>query len=264
MLICPKCKQKIVKFDNTYKCVNNHSYDISKNGYINLLLSRNNSGDCKEMVIARSIFLPKGYYDIIPNKIIDILSSYNISTNSYILDGGCGTGYYDSIIKKLYPNIIGCDISKDAIVKASKMNNDLLYFVASSNSVPLESESISVILNIFAPTFDKEASRLLNDNGLLIIVAPDVYHLIELKNLLYKNLYPNNPTPSIFNNFDLINTFDVSKNQNLSKDDLVNITKMTPYFYKSTFDSLNNLENIEELNTTIAFKIYVYKKNKSL
>ena len=32
MLICPICKNKLQKIDNTYKCQNNHSFDISKKG----------------------------------------------------------------------------------------------------------------------------------------------------------------------------------------------------------------------------------------
>ena len=44
-MLCPKCRLPLTKLDRTYKCSNNHSYDISKYGYVNLLLSKTNCGD---------------------------------------------------------------------------------------------------------------------------------------------------------------------------------------------------------------------------
>ena len=263
MLICPKCGQKLNKVDNTYRCNNNHSYDISKDGYVNLLLSRSHAGDCKEMVEARNVFLNNGYYYPLANKIKEILSLY-IGKDDYILDCGCGTGYYDNVIKQDYPNIIGCDISKDAIVKACKNNKDLAYFVANGISIPLASKSVSCILNIFSPTFAKENYRLLKDDGIMIIVAPGANHLIELKKAIYDDAYKNDAASPSFSEFDLINTASVSTTELIPNEDLINITKMTPYFYKSNHEGLNNLLSIKELKITIEFKIYIYKKNKLL
>ena len=69
MLICPICKEKLQIVNNSYKCINNHSFDISKSGYTNLLISKTNSGDNQEMVNARFVFLNKGYYKNLALKI---------------------------------------------------------------------------------------------------------------------------------------------------------------------------------------------------
>ena len=37
-----ECKNKLERINNTYKCVNNHSYDISRDGYVNLLINQTN------------------------------------------------------------------------------------------------------------------------------------------------------------------------------------------------------------------------------
>ena len=259
MLICPKCKSKLNKVDNTYKCINNHSYDISKYGYVNLLLSKTNAGDDKVMVDARYNFLAKDYYLPLAKSIINILSKY-IQKDSLILDGGCGTGYYDSVIKNNYPNMIGYDISKDAITKAAKLNKDLLYFVASSNDIPLSNNSIDCILNIFTPTFETEVTRLLKDNGILIIVTPKDNHLIELKKAIYENAYLNEEEIPSFNNLYLDKSYQSIFNSNLNKEDLDSLIKMTPYFYKTSKDNLEKIKNIDSLNVTFAFNIYIYKK----
>ena len=39
MLVCPKCQKLLKKVNNSYLCSNNHCYDISKDGYVNLLLA---------------------------------------------------------------------------------------------------------------------------------------------------------------------------------------------------------------------------------
>ena len=259
MLICPKCKSKLNKIDNTYKCSNNHSYDISKYRYVNLLLSKTNAGDDKIMVDARYNFLAKDYYLPLAKSIINILSNY-IQKDSLILDGGCGTGYYDSIIKIFYPNIIGYDISKDAITKAARLNKDLLYFVASSNDIPLSNNSIDCILNIFTPTFENEVTRLLKDNGIIIIVAPKDNHLIELKKVIYENAYLNEEEIPSFNNLCLDKSYQSIFDSNLNNEDLENLIKMTPYFYKTSKDNLKKIKNIDSLDVTFAFNIYIYKK----
>ena len=69
LLACPKCHQQLHLENKTLKCENNHCYDISKRGYINLLLNpdkaTNNPGDSKESLVARKAYLNKGYYDML-------------------------------------------------------------------------------------------------------------------------------------------------------------------------------------------------------
>ena len=38
-LACPKCHESIVQEGNSYKCANNHCYDLAKTKYLNLLLN---------------------------------------------------------------------------------------------------------------------------------------------------------------------------------------------------------------------------------
>ena len=69
IVTCPNCKFLLFPFENTFKCQNGHSFDFSKDGYINLLLAnqkkKNNPGDNKIMLNARNEFLSQGYYDFL-------------------------------------------------------------------------------------------------------------------------------------------------------------------------------------------------------
>lgn len=46
IIVCPKCREKLNIDGNSLRCVNNHSFDFSREGYVNLLLT-NKSGDKK-------------------------------------------------------------------------------------------------------------------------------------------------------------------------------------------------------------------------
>ena len=44
ILTCPVCGEKLNIDGKAFKCANSHSFDIAKQGYVNLLLT-NKSGD---------------------------------------------------------------------------------------------------------------------------------------------------------------------------------------------------------------------------
>ena len=63
-ILCPVCKKILHKSDKVYSCENRHSFDIAKEGYLNLNLKNSqNTGDNTEMIRARKAFLEKDYYD---------------------------------------------------------------------------------------------------------------------------------------------------------------------------------------------------------
>lgn len=259
MLICPNCKNKLSQEDRVYKCINKHSFDIAKEGYLNLLLNKSNSGDNFTMVKSRQIFLEKNYFLTLLNHIIHELEDLNLQ-NPNILDLGCGNGYYTSAIARKYNNVIGLDISKEAIKLASKGNNSINYLVASAKDLPLATNSIDIILNVFAPLFIKEAYRVLKDNGVLIKVTPNKNHLLELKEILYDTVYLTTKKNDYFG-LELKKSHNLSYQINTDIDDLLMLLKMTPYIYKTSFNNLNKLKNVDNLNITLDFNILIYIKS---
>jgi len=112
MFICPVCKSRLFKLQNQFKCLKGHSFDISKEGYVNLLMSNaqgKRHGDDKLMVKARKSFLDKGYYSFLRDKINEIIGSGNT-----VLDSGCGEGYYTELFSE-NNDVLGIDISKEAL-----------------------------------------------------------------------------------------------------------------------------------------------------
>ena len=147
------------------KCPLGHSYDISRRGYINLLMSQASSkkrhGDDSEMVSARTRFLSLGYYDRLRSEVCDIAVGL-IPQGGVIADIGCGECYYTEHIAKTMKeknipcDIYGIDISKKALDAAGKRNCGISLAVASAFSLPIADEAANLILNLFAPHKPKE------------------------------------------------------------------------------------------------------------
>jgi 23S rRNA (guanine745-N1)-methyltransferase len=66
ILKCPVCQDELNRIEKSYRCKNNHTFDMGKQGYVNLHMSNEkrskNPGDDKEMIVSRKNFLEKGYY----------------------------------------------------------------------------------------------------------------------------------------------------------------------------------------------------------
>ena len=253
-MLCPICKRKLERNEKNYKCINNHSYDISKQGYINLLINSKNSGDNKEMINSRYEFLKKGYFEPLSKEICNIINSLNVNN---ILDIGCGEGYYDrAIMKQNQYNIVGVDISKEACLKASKLSKDIFYVVSSSNNLPFEDSEFDLLLNIFAPHDENEFTRV--TNNYILKVIPNKEHLLELKQLLYEDVIIKDEKKLDFSNFEEVLVKEVK--YQVVVDDLFELFKMTPYYYKTKYDMKVFEENKNKL-ITCDFLILLYKKN---
>lgn len=262
MIVCPKCKRRLERINNTCKCINNHSYDIAKEGYINLLLNKTNAGDNSLMIKARNNFLKKGYYSKLAMKLTSLIDFLKIN-DPKIVDIACGEGYYSNYIANKYPNIIGIDISKEAIKLAAKQYKNINFIVASGKDIPIEDNSIDIILNIFSPHFTKEFLRILKPDKYLIKVTPNENHLLELKQILYDDVYLNKEKEIIDNNLILFHQENLEYKINLDNEDILNLITMTPYFYKTKESKIESLIKINYLLLTINFNFSIYKKHST-
>ncbi len=270
MYICPVCKKMLIFDDKkstygTLVCENNHSFDYSKKGYVNLLLSdkmhSKTPGDNKLMIDAREAFLKKDYYKPLCDEIITTLRKFNHNT---ILDAGCGEGYYTSNISegcKECSALYGVDISKNALVNALRKDKKTKYAVASLFNLPFSDESFDVVLNIFAPYAHSEFLRVLKMGGVMMLVIPDENHLFELKELLYDTPYKNEVKAFEIADFEFLFCTDVSFKMNIqNSEDLVKLFMMTPYYYRTPKEKALVLEKINSISISAEFKILVYKK----
>ncbi len=255
LLNCPKCNERLVRNDKVCKCKNGHSFDLAKEGYLNLLLSESTShGDDKEMVKARTAFLNTGSYSYLKDELCNLIQKENPDV---LVDLGCGEGYYTNTFNA--KDKYGFDLSKSALKYASKHDKSTQYTVSSIFHVPMPNNCVDTIVTCFAPIASLEIDRLLKKNGCFIVVTPDENHLIELKELLYEEAYKNEVKELDIpltkeNEIHIINSFIVEK------DNILNLFQMTPYAYKTSKEALEKLKQVEKMKITASFVIRVYRK----
>src|SRR5579859_299613 len=61
ILTCPICRAPLSESGRTLRCPRGHAYDVTREGYVNLL-ARQRPGDTREMLTARRRFLERGHY----------------------------------------------------------------------------------------------------------------------------------------------------------------------------------------------------------
>lgn len=263
VLVCPICKEILKKESHSFLCQHKHCYDIAKEGYINLLLCNKKKtqlpGDDKIMISARNDFLQKGYFNQLREQVEFLVKEIS---PSLILDAGCGTGFYTHNLQDEF-DVIAIDISKEAAKYTSKNNKNSLVIVSSIFDIPVKDNSVGLILNIFAPKPQEEFARILNTNGKILEIIPGKEHLKELKEKVFDGNNKFNSEKFAFNKFNL-KTFKhlkyVAKIER--SEDLIDLLKMTPYFYKGGDKQIVKLEKLNNLEVTLDFIINVLEKNK--
>ena len=254
MLKCPKCNEKLIKIDKSFKCINNHTYDIAKQGYVNLYLkNKTNSGDNGLMVKARTAFLENDDYDFMRQNVKD-----KIPYDSLYVDAGCGQGYYTKEFACNAKESYGIDLSKEAILYASKQDKKTQYVVGSLFNMPFYDESIDVVTSIFVPLGQEEIHRILKKEGTWIVVGPGPKHCLELKERLYDSVYENELPEETIDGFEMVSREMISQKNYV--EDIWSLLEMTPYRYKTDPKALETIRNCEGFEVTFEFIITTWRK----
>lgn len=262
--LCPICN-KSMTISSNYKsllCMNNHCYDLAKQGYVNFLSQKGNYTE--NLFRYRKIIFEKGFYKPVVDRIKDIIDSYFIDKNITILDVGCGEGYYSDSIQKEYNNtIFSFDISKDAINIASKRNKNVIWMISDLNNIPIKNNSVDCILDILTPANYKEFCRVLKKKGYLIKVIPGNNYLFQLRKLASNELknkeYNNKKVIDYYNDhMKLIRKETLTYTLKLDKEEAIAFANMTPM----TMDvNLQNIDLDKLTEITIDLEILVGKIN---
>ncbi|MFV0479995.1 MAG: putative RNA methyltransferase [Anaerorhabdus sp.] len=256
-LYCPICQSELFKKEKSFQCANKHLFDQSKHGYLNLYVknSSKSPGDDKIMVQARSSFLAKGYYDHLKTAVNDIIRDINPYN---LVDLACGEGYYTKDFPCL--DVVGVDLSKDAIIFASKQDKKTQYLIASIFTLPLASSSTSLVTTLFAPVALKEIERILIPGGYFLLVSVGEDHLYELKKFIYDIPYKNDEL-HVDTSLTIIKQVQLKQSITIqSYADIQDLFMMTPYYYKTSPQDKSKLDLLDQMELVVHFTITLYKK----
>lgn len=254
--ICPYCKEKMYFAGESLKCTNKHTFDITKKGTINFIISpkiKESKIYNEKLFTCRRKFIENGYYNDVYELIANEINDLNLDDIT-ILNLGCGEGIHSmNILSKIKSNYkyFGFDYSKDAINLASDYNSsNRFYFNGDVNNIPIASDGIDVIIDFLSPYSESEVKRVLKKGGIFIKIAPSSNYLLELREASGLGKYQEQQ--EIIDNlgkyFKDIVTENYQKTFKIKKGDIENLIGMTPLKLET-----NNLK-IEQI--TIDLNVY--------
>lgn len=262
-LICPICGDVLRREDRQYRCARNHSFDIARQGYVNLLPVQQKKslhpGDTREQVLSRRRFLEDGFYAPIARALCD--AALELGAAGPILDVGCGEGYYSTqLASVLDAELTGLDISKEAVRCAAAKYKNACWLCATASHLPVADASVGTVTSLFALTMAEEFHRILRPDGLYFQVLAAQDHLLGLKDIIYpqlmlkqKDSVPQLPGFQLVKSIPIRFTFTVSGSQ------VMDLLAMTPHVYRISKEGAARLEATATLTDTASCILNIYR-----
>ena len=264
-LICPICGEQLNRADRIYACPNRHSFDMARQGYVNLLTVQQKHsltpGDTREQVLSRRAFLEEGHYAPIVEALIAAAKKHGAAGN--LLDIGCGEGYYSSrLAAALGMTLTGLDISKEAVRCAAGKHKEGLWLCATAAHIPVPGESVNLLTSLFALTLPEEFHRVLAPGGLYFQVLAAQDHLLGLKSIIYDELHhKEKDTVPALPGFALLESVPIRFSFRVEGQQVKNLFSMTPHVFRIGKSGAQRLEKTGVLEDTASCVLNVYIRN---
>ncbi|MBE1300306.1 MAG: methyltransferase domain-containing protein [Alteromonadaceae bacterium] len=280
-LVCPIDNTPLIlKEDSRYVCTHNHSFDIARQKYVNLLPIQDkrskHPGDSKEMVLARKQFLDTGVYESIAERVNHLVLEEIIKSASAdfaIMDAGCGEGYYLDKLKQAaladasdkVLSLLGMDISKPAVHVATQRDRQNIQWVVGTNrNPPVKDASLNLILCMFGyPMFEVFAKALAAEGSVLLVESGE-QHLIELRQIIYDEVKPaSSPdfSAAYSTGFSVVKELTLTTSTGeLSEAQISDLLLMTPHFFKVNQHKRNKVLEAVALSLTVDVRFTLLRK----
>ncbi|AMB99376.1 hypothetical protein AWM75_04940 [Aerococcus urinaehominis] len=187
LMTCPFCQNNLTCQDYQLICNQGHTFDIAKQGYLNLAPNHQEKHYDKNLFSSRyqimgQLKLYSGLYQTIKDCLVQAGATFN--SNQVLVNLGCGEAsqaYQLSQVLSPCPKIIGLDLAKDGISQAAKHYSQGLWLVADLARIPMKDHTIDYLCTILSPSNYSEAKRVLKESGFYIKVIPGTNYLKEIR-----------------------------------------------------------------------------------
>ena len=262
-LICPVCGKDLQHGEKEYRCENRHSFDIARQGHVNLLVVQQkhslNPGDTREQVLSRRSFLEGGFYEPIANALCR--AAEELAAKGPVLDVGCGEGYYGTrLAAAMNAELTGLDISKEAVRCAAAKYKGPQWICGTAAHLPVKEGSVKTLTSLFALTLPEEFHRVLAEDGLYFQVLAAQDHLLGLKSIIYPELKlkEKDSVPEL-PGFRRIKTVPIRFTFTVEGAQVQNLLSMTPHVYRISKEGAARLAATEKLTDTASAVLNIYR-----
>ena len=260
---CPLCAQPLRREEKRYVCPQGHSFDIARQGYVNLLTVQQkhslDPGDTRQQVLSRRAFLESGFYAPISEALNQAALDY--IAQGEILDVGCGEGYYSArLAAALGAPLTGLDISKEAVRCAAGQYKAYAWLCATAAHIPVPDGSVGTLSSLFALTLPGEFRRVLRKNGLFLQVLAAEDHLLGLKSIVYDVLtHKQKNTAPALPGFALLESRQIRFDFTAEGEQIQRLFAMTPHLFRIGKAGAQRLAEATVLRDTASCVLNVYR-----
>lgn len=275
MFQCPICHASM-KVHNlkSLTCSNNHTFDLAKQGYLNLLTKQIPTHYTKALFASRRhVITESDFFTSLHEKMIDVIHEQTEAKKHVrLIDMGSGEG---SHLHRISHDLqtqwnttvtgVGIDIAKEGILEAAKTYGKHLWFVADIASPPFADKTFDVIINILSPSNYDAFRRILTDDGIIVKVVPGENYLKEIRDFFYKQAerqdYSNEKIIHLFkDNFQLVKRSKVYRSQFLDKLAIQSLLQMTPLTWHISDEKRQSFLEANITHITVDLEILVGRK----
>ena len=188
-LRCVVCGELLaLKANHALVCAVDHSYDVARQGYVNLITRHIQTRYDKMLFHARrTVIQDSGLYDTLHQKLIELIGGkkgQNPSDLLFLADLGSGEGSHLARILQDLDNAtgVGLDLSKEGIQEATKHEEaEAIWLAADLSKAPLTDDAVDVALTVLSPSNYEEIKRIMAPGGLALKVIPNSGYLQEIR-----------------------------------------------------------------------------------
>lgn len=263
---CPICSARMeVVEQSKMVCTENHSFDLSKAGYVNLSSNIHVTKYDKSLFSARKEVIDGGFFEPLLDYIYEAVLP---QVGATILDAGCGEGsQLAAILQRLPADVtgVGIDLAKEGIATAAKEHPGNVWCVADLANCPFGDSTFEVILNVLSPANYAEFIRLLKPEGLFLKVIPGENYLKELRAIFYddpKEQKDSDHGMRFEQHFESVRMDRIAYEFPLDRELLAPLIRMTPLSWGASPEKLEQALSVDIPMITVDFTVMSGVKKK--
>lgn len=267
-LICPHDGGALLRSGGSLACANGHSFDIARQGYVNLLpvgqKASRHPGDSAQMVLARSRVMGSGLFQPLADALIKILAEVPALSVGCVVDSGCGEGWFTEQIQRRasFDRVLGLDVSKDAIRAAARRSGYIAWAVASGKALPVAVGEANVICCLFGFPFWAPWAHWQHKDQCVVTVDPGPDHLLELRECIYPQVQRHDAPAheqAVAAGYRLLQE-DVMDFVSDAEFDWLDLLDMTPHGRRCSADARQQLEQTPPGRVRVNVIVRVYQR----
>jgi 23S rRNA (guanine745-N1)-methyltransferase len=261
------CGLLLERRDRVLMCARQHSYDIARSGYINLLQPQDRrslaAGDTLDAIEARARLLSADVGRTVLGTFVERAASL-VPPGGVVVDLGSGSGeVLGELSKRIAGAAVGIDLSIDGADYAARRFPYVTWIVANADRrLPLLDHTVDLILSMHGRRHPAECARVTTRRAHLLVAVPAADDLIELRTAVQGKHMERERSHLLVaehaEHFEVVEQFDVRERRFVDRDQIRDLLRGT---YRGTRRSTaQTIEMLDGMDVTLASTIVLFRR----